>query len=246
LGNSRKKELSLSKTEKLIELLKEFSLKEVEEVELRDRQFVALKELYRNLEDRELFFKLVLINALLSYQLQMKGEDYWEAFSEFFKWKKGVEDFPEFLSKYNRRFLTAKLKRFEKVKPCVEELFKRFSLDELGSAPSLIADNLARCLNQSKSAKTVVFAVKMFSYAYKIAFGKFPDNLWDVEIPLDSRLKRLISSVKEWREVAEAVGIPPIRLDALIWVPMGESSENLNKFPPSLREKLLKLKEITG
>ena len=246
MGSLGKKEPSPSRTAKLVKLLKEFSLKEVEEVEVRDRQFIALKELYRSLKNRELFFKLVLINALLSYQLQMKGEDYWEAFSEFFKKGKEVKDFPDFLSRYNRRFLTAKLKRFEKVRLCVDELFRKFSIQELGERPSLIVDALAGCLGQKRSAKTVVFAVKMFSYAYKVVFDRFPENLWEIEIPLDSRLKKLIPSVEEWREVAEAVGIPPVRLDALVWVPMGESSESLTRFPEPVKEKLLKLKKLIG
>ncbi len=228
------------KIKKLTEVLKEFSLRDVEEIEEADRQFRALKELSKSVKDPEEFLKLIVINALLSYQLQMKGEEYWETFADFFKGGRGVDDFPSFLSLYNRRFLGAKLKRFEKVKRCVGELFKKYSLKELAGNLSLLVDFLAECLGQRRSAKTVVFAAKMFMYGYKIAFGRYPEGLWEIEIPLDSRLKRVIPSTGKWRELALEVGIPPIRLDALVWVPLG----GLSSLPEDLESKVERLKGV--
>jgi len=228
------------KKEKLKKVLKKFSLEDVEKVEEADRQFRALKELYEEVKNPERFLKLVIINALLSYQLQMKGEEYWEAFSEFFKKGKDIGDFQEFLSVYNRRFLSAKLKRFQKAKRCVEELFREFSVSDLGKNLKLLVDYLSKCMGQKKEAKTVVFAAKMFMYGYRIVFGKYPEGLWEIEIPLDSRLKKVIPTVREWRELSREVNIPPIRLDALVWVPMG----NLSPFPEDLKDKLNELKEV--
>ena len=228
------------KIKRLTEVLKDFSLKDIEEIESSDRQFKALRELFRGVKEPEKFLKLIVINALLSYQLQMKGEEYWEAFARFFKDAKGVDDFPDFLSLYNRRFLSAKLKRFKKVKRCVEELFRKFSLNELGENLELLVEHLSGCLSQKRDAKTVVFAAKMFMYGYRIAFGRYPGGLWNIEIPLDSRLKKVFPSVKEWREVARELGIPPIRLDALIWVPIG----GVSSLPPGLEEKVRRLKKV--
>ncbi|WP_456419906.1 N-glycosylase/DNA lyase [Thermovibrio sp.] len=228
------------KIKRLTEVLKDFSLKDIEEIESSDRQFKALREFFREIKEPEKFLKLIVINALLSYQLQMKGEEYWEAFARFFKDAKGVDDFPDFLSLYNRRFLSAKLKRFKKVKRCVEELFRKFSLNELGENLELLVEHLSGCLSQKRDAKTVVFAAKMFMYGYRIAFGRYPGGLWNIEIPLDSRLKKVFPTVKEWREVARELGIPPIRLDALIWVPIG----GVSSLPPQLEEKVRKLKKV--
>jgi len=225
------------KIRRLTELLKEFTLEDIERIESSDRQFRALEELFRELKNPREFLKLVVINALLSYQLQMKGEEYWEAFSEFFK-KRSLEAFPRFLSLYNRRFLGARLRRFERVKRCVEELFDRFSVDEIGKNLFILVDFLSECLGQKRDAKTVVFAAKMFMYGYKIAFGRYPRGLDRIEIPLDSRLKRIIPDVRQWRELSEKVGIPPLRLDGLIWVSVGGESS----IPPSLKEKVERLK----
>ena len=224
--------------EELTKALASFSPQDIEAVEEADRQFKALFELYQRLREPEEFLKLVVINALLSYQLQMKGEEYWEAFSKYFSNGRGINNFPDFLSKFNRRFLGAKLKRFKKVKECVEELFKKYPLEEIGRRLPLLVEALSECLGQRRDAKTVVFAAKMFMYGYKIAFNRYPEGLWEIEIPLDSRLKKVLPSTKEWRRVAEEVGIPPIRLDALIWVPMGGESS----IPEELKAKVEKLK----
>ncbi|WP_456455604.1 N-glycosylase/DNA lyase, partial [Thermovibrio sp.] len=148
--------------EKLVEALKSFTLSDVREIEESDRQYRALRELYLALKDRELFFKLVLLNSLLSYQLQMRGEDYWEKFSSFFK-ERALEEFEEFLSLYNRRFLPSKLKRYKKALKCVNSLFEKYSLEDLGRDLPLLTNYLSKCMGQKKDAKTIVFAAKMFT-----------------------------------------------------------------------------------
>ncbi len=208
-----------SRVEELYRKLSGLTVEDAIRVEEQDRQFKALQRLYEKIKNPELFLKITVINALLSYQLQMKGEDYWEKFSEFFSEKPEVDAFPEFLEKFNRRFLNAKLKRFEKVKKCVESLFKKRTVEEIGKNLKILVEELSACLNQRKDAKTVVFAAKMFMYGYRIVFGKDPEGLEEIEIPLDSRLKKLLPTVKEWRELSDRLGIPPIHLDALVWVP---------------------------
>ena len=210
---------SSKRVDELYQKLSGLTVEDAVRVEEQDRQFKALQRLYEKIKNPELFLKLTVINALLSYQLQMKGEDYWEKFSEFFSEKPEVDAFPEFLEKFNRRFLNAKLKRFEKVRKCVESLFKKRTVEEIGKNLKILVEELSACLNQRKDAKTVVFAAKMFMYGYRIVFGKDPEGLEEIEIPLDSRLKKLLPTVKEWRELSDRLGIPPIHLDALVWVP---------------------------
>ena len=208
----------------LISELSRFTVEDARRLEEQDRQFIALKNLYRYLEDTELFLKLVVINALLSYQLQMTGENYWEAFSDFFSRKPAVEAFPEFLREFNKRFLKARLKRFEKSKRCVDRIFERYSVDEIGKNLQILVDELSRCLKQKKTAKTVVFAAKMFMYGYRVVFDRDPEGIEGIDIPLDSRLKKLLPTVEEWRKLAEKLNIPPIHLDALVWIPMNRAN----------------------
>ena len=82
----------------LLKLLKSFTEEEIKLLESKDRQYRALKKLFSAVREPELFLKLVVINALLSYQLQMKGEDYWETFSRFFSENPNPENFEEFLN----------------------------------------------------------------------------------------------------------------------------------------------------
>jgi DNA-(apurinic or apyrimidinic site) lyase len=226
----------------LVSVLKKFSLSDVREVEEEDRQFRALKKLYSNLKNKELFFKLVLVNALLSYQLQMKGEDYWEAFSEFFSGNPSISEFPKFLKKFNKRFLPSKLKRLERALNCVNGIFERYNVRNFGENLKLLVKELSKCMKQKENAKTIVFSAKMFLYAYRIVFGKEPENLESIEIPLDSRLRKLFPELKTWRELSNRLKIPPIRLDALIWVTMGMNEDEIDRFPEDLRLKLIELK----
>jgi len=222
----------------LLKFLKSFSKEEIKLLESQDRQYRALKELFSAVKDRELFLKLVVANALLSYQLQMKGEDYWEAFSRFFSENPAPERFEEFLRNYNRRFLPAKLKRLKKVITCIEKITKEKSILAFGNNLKELVRELSLCLNQKEDSKTVVFAAKMFMYGYRIATGKEPKGLEEIAIPLDSRLSKINRDKKFWRELSAKSGIPQIHLDALFWIPL----KDLN-LPTDLREKIEKLRE---
>ena len=230
--------------DRLVSVLSRFSLSDIRKIEERDRQFQALKRLYSKLNDKELFFRLVLINALLSYQLQMKGEDYWEAFSDFFSEKPSVLYFREFLAKFNKRFLSSKLKRLERATGCVNGIFRRYALSDFAADLKVLVKELAKCMGQKETSKTIVFSAKMFLYAYRIAFGREPQGLEGIDVPLDSRLKKLFSDLKVWREISARLNVPPVHLDALVWVPMGMKAEELNAFPEELRRKILELKGV--
>ena len=230
--------------ENLLKVLKEFSKEDIERLESFDRQYRALEKLYKEIKNPPDFLKLVVINALMSYQLQMKGEKYWETFSEFFSESPEIERFEEFIKTYNKRFLNAKLKRLDKVIKCVEKLFSNYSLMDLGKDLTILVKELSECLNQKTDSKTVVFAAKMFMYGYRIAFGENPKKLEEIAIPIDSRLSKISSDKNFWKELSEKSGIPQIRLDAVLWIPMGMSEEEIEKLPEDLKSQSSNLKKF--
>jgi len=228
---------------RLSQVLKEFSLEDALRLEKFDRQYRALENLYNSLRDEGLFLKLVLVNALLSYQLPTKGEIYWENFARFFAKNPSPERFEEFLKRHNNRFLNSKLRRLQKVLRVVE----RLTVEELKSFcqnPTLLLDYLSENLRQEKSAKTLVFAVKMFIYACRIATGGKLVAPFEIEIPLDVRLRKIAPSLEFWRNLSREVNIPPLHLDTLVWVTMGADKRFLENLPPELKEKVVKLKEV--
>lgn len=231
------------KQNQLYEVLKEFTLEDALLLETFDRQYKALERLHRELKNNELFFKLVVVNALLSYQLPTKGEVYWENFGSFFAKNPSLEEFGEFLKRYNNRFLNSKLKRLQRVLKAVKKLTKE-ELIRFCKNPKGLLDYLSAQLNQEKTAKTLVFAVKMFIYACRIASGKNITAPFEIEIPLDVRLRKISESLEFWRSLSLKTNIPPLHLDTLIWVTLGADKSFLEKLPIGLKEKVEKLKEV--
>ena len=107
----------------LYKKLKDYNIEDAVKIEETDRQFIALKKLINNKENKELFLVLIIANSLICYQLSWKGEDYWEELCEYF-WNKQLDknnlinEFIIFLkqSKNNKRFINIKIKRLEKLK----------------------------------------------------------------------------------------------------------------------------------
>jgi len=227
--------------DKLYNKLKKYSIEDAIKFEEKDRQFLALKNLYKNKNfSNELYLFLIIINALISFQLSWKWEDYWEEFSTSPLFSFLIEEgninsqkiynfFEDLLKngKNNRRFVYMKLKR-------VEKLLNWFSIEKLEYLEyfyknmDILARDLAKVMNQKVDAKTIVFAVKMFSYWARNVFWylqNFPENLM---IPIDSRLENLYKKYNwEWSkkeiknyyiELSKKLDIPPLHLDAILWV----------------------------
>ena len=229
------------KGEKLLKALSEFTLEDALRLEELDRQYRALERLHSALGDNELFLKLVLVNALMSYQLPMRGERYWETFAGFFSEKKDLQRFEEFIRTYNNRFLSGKLRRLKRVLSLIENL-SREHLVQFCRNPEALLEYLSRNLKQPKDAKTLVFAVKMFIYACRIATGKPIRAPFGIDIPLDVRLKKIADDLGFWRSLARRLGIPPLHLDALVWVTMGADKRFIENLPEDLKEKVSNLK----
>lgn len=217
---------------KLYKKLKKYNFKDAINFEEKDRQFLALEKLWKNLKKRKLinfYLSLIIANSIVCYQLSGKWEDYWEEFSEYFSQEKNIwKDIIKFLTKFlktcqnNKRFTEIKIKRLKKL----ETFFIKFYEKELYFYKNMIEfrDILAKIMEQKKDAKTIVFAVKMFSYWARNVFNFeiFPKEIF---IPIDSRLTKLFKKYKEnytdikkfYIDLSEKLNIPLLHLDWIIW-----------------------------
>lgn len=225
------------KIRKLREILSELGLECARTIEEKvDLQFSALENLHRNLNNDELFIKLVLANALVSYQLSGTGEEWWWEFSRHFSKNKDLrsikKSYADFLpgSKTNRRLVGAKLKRLEKLEP----FLKGLTIGDLrGYYDNMLRlrGDMAKALNSRRDAKTIVFAVKMFGYAARIAFKEFKPYPMEIPIPEDVRInaytRRFTNELpsKFWSRIAREVSIPPLHIDSMVWPALGKNDE---------------------
>jgi len=215
---------------KLFEKLKKYSISDAIKIEESDRQFIALNNLYQNIQNKDFYLPLIISNSLICYQLSWKWEDYWEEFSEYFSKnfvdeKNFLDELKKFLenSKNNKRFFKIKSKRLEKNFNFIEKFFGKEKFFYLNMI--FLRDELAKNMNQNISAKTIVFAIKMFSYWARNIFNfqKFPE---EIKIPIDSRLENLFEKYWEWEknskifysELSKKLKIPELHLDAILWV----------------------------
>ncbi|KUH32770.1 N-glycosylase [Thermococcus celericrescens] len=237
----------------LREILSELGIDCARTIEERvDLQFDALKNLHENLKNNELFIKLVMANSLVSYQLTAKGERWWWEFSKHFSenppGRSISEAYSRFLpnSRTNRRLVTGKVKRLERIEPFFDSLSLGDLRDYYFNGMERLRDELAKALGSKKSAKTIVFAVKMFGYAGRIAFGEFVPYPMAIEIPDDVRInaytKRFTNEppVSFWGRIAEETGIPPLHIDSILWPVLGGNDEVLRR----LREHCTKWEDV--
>ncbi|EKD65938.1 MAG: hypothetical protein ACD_49C00074G0015 [uncultured bacterium (gcode 4)] len=220
--------------DKLIEILSKYKIEDIIELERKDRQFIAIKSLFESLENKSYFLSLIVTNALLSYQLSSSGEEYWEEFCQFaseykfwiwFKINVLKEFFEIFLiqSKWNKRLVNMKKIRINKILKFIDKFHdnEAFYYENM----TVFLNDLSTAMAQKKTAKTLVFAVKMFSYGARIYFDKFILVPYEVAMPMDSRISKItkiynnsnLSPLDFWFQISEKVGIPCIHLDALLW-----------------------------
>ncbi len=226
--------------EKLYTILKDFTIKDAIFNEENDRQFLALKDLYEKINNKELFLPLVLSNSIVCYQLSSSWEKYWEEFSqEASKFNFATMDdiyffFIDFLPKstWNKRFLDTKISRLKKLRPFLDDLF--FNQKYFYKNMALLQKKLADTMNQKLWDKTIVFWVKMYSYGSRIRFWNLIEFPKEIVIPIDSRLENMFEKFKwdfTWNiesfysELAKKMNLAPLHLDWLIWTKYGEIME---------------------
>ncbi len=220
--------------EKLIKNLKKYNIKDIIKMEEKDRQFLAIKQLYKNIKNSNYFLPLIITNALLWYQLSSKWENYWEEFCYEvlnFNFKKDFsvfeieEFFKNFLpkSKWNKRLLNIKISRIKKILLFLDEFIGK---EEIYYENILqFQEVLAKFMKQKNDAKTIVFSIKMFHYWARLKFKKFIPIPFEIAIPIDSRIKKLtkkynnlwLSTKDFWFFVSKKVNIPILHLDTFLW-----------------------------
>jgi len=225
----------------LISILKAFSLEDVLIFEEKyDEQYKAIKHLAFFQENPDLTNIIVLLNALVSYQLNCFGEDYWWEFSNYFsrvKISSPIEDMISFLkrSSCNKRLLDVKISKLKGSRIIVETIRNntRKYAEDLLTLWRIIYTSL----KMKREAKTVVFSIKMFNYSTRITFGKRFIIPFEIPIPLDSRILKITYSlgvkgneIEFWHNISKEVGIPPLHLDSLLWVSFrfSKESESIN------------------
>ncbi|MCD6324578.1 MAG: N-glycosylase/DNA lyase, partial [Desulfurococcales archaeon] len=187
--------------------------------------------------------QLMGMNALVSYMIPVRGEEFWTSFMEFAvkmcRNRGALEIVEEFTKQHNRFSLTAKLCRIKEFGKCVADNQPPYK--DLGEYWKF----LRTCLHAEGVEKTIAFSVKMVYYVLKSA-GLNPQIPEWIPLPADRRaaavtltsgcvlptpkdlnslrslakdLFRKASLIREvWSSVGEMSGIPPLRLDVAVWL----------------------------
>lgn len=177
-----------------------------------DKQYLALKTLYNKL-NTDKFLTLIVKNALISYQLTSKGEEYWMEFSEYFSTNPdgSLEDFLK-NSQGNRMYHKAKLSRLKKLE---DEVFGLEYYENMEKLKEILENKL------ESTGKTVYFAVKMYGYGARIVKNKFIPYPMSIPIPYDLRIIRLSERLgwdfNRWNQIALATKVPPLHIDSILW-----------------------------
>ncbi len=239
-----------ARVSRIAEAVRKVGMDAVRAIEENDPQYKALRRLVEGLGDPCLAGFLAVANALVSYRLSLPGEEYWEEFSEAalrYRWGMGIQGFFEdFLrsSKANRLGVEAKLRRIRRLLGTINPEKICGMCGDLEGLRTLIA----RALGSKPGSKTIVFAVKMYYYICRIT-GDEPRIPMGIEIPVDSRIALLAATsgiivdggwrsiwrrlyreepglaARAWGMVAQAAGVPPLNLDALLWLPARAARE---------------------
>lgn len=227
----------------LEKFLSKYDILKAKELEHQDPQFLALEKCWWNTQNKDtnLFLFLVIQCSLVSYQIAWSGELRRTEFGKKIQkdWnilldirnkdQSNTERRFNFLktSKNNKRIYNIKKSRIEKLNKLLntEKDFFQYhnNLEELNNI-------LAKTMNTQVHSKTIVFAIKMFGYAYTIISWKDIDYPISINIPVDSRLKKIyrINENKDpineleiynyfWK-LSKKFQIPPLDLDAILWL----------------------------
>lgn len=210
-------------------------------IESRDRQYIALKDLYSNFLDKDFYLCLILANSLICYQLSSSGEEYWEEFSGYFS-ENNISSKDEILprlkafmlsSKWNKRLQNIKLKRLDKLKIVLDIIIKNEYLyyKDMNKLLNILSDTM----KQKKDAKTIVFAIKMFGYGGRVRFDELVYFPTQIMIPVDSRLQNIYNKynldrdlkiMDFYKKIWDSLNIPLLHLDSILWVNYNEIINN--------------------
>lgn len=225
----------------LEKFLKKYNIKKAKELEHKDPQFLALKKCRNKIKnkDKNLFLFLVIQCSIVSYQIAWSGELWRTEFGEKVQndWdillytrnnnQSNTERRFNFLksSKNNKRIYNIKKSRIEKLNKLLltEKDFSKYQ-----NKLEILNEILAKTMWTKLYSKTIVFAIKMFGYAHRIISGndtKYPQS---INIPVDSRLKKIYklntdkdtndeSKIRKYFwDLSSKFSIPPLDLDTIL------------------------------
>ncbi len=201
-----------------------------------DKQFKSIEKIIQKFPDQKskiLFW--IIQNALVSFQLSWNWENRREEFSNYV-----INNLDIFLTnnftfrknllsncKNNQRFKKLKLQRIKKSLK-IQDIIKNHRKNLYHNMINL-NKLLSEIMNQPKTAKTIVFAVKMFGYWARINY-KFIPYPFEIDIPVDSRITKIYLKEKRldqatpkeirnyFRQLSRQIWLPPLHLDSLLWV----------------------------
>lgn len=226
--------------DEIIDQINNFESKELYELQQYDLQYIAIKNLYKNIQDKEIFLKIITINSLLTYQLSSTWEKYWLNFSEYFskiKIDNLKDSFTNFLSLYNKRLLKNRIKRLDKILIFIENISLKQLLIYWKNQEKLLYD-LSYNLKQKQDAKTIVFCMKIFIWWNNIIWIETKYNPI-IFIPLDNRLSKISQHKTFWLEMKTKSKHPLLLLDSLFFMILWNQIENIKN--KNIRKKVLNL-----
>jgi len=209
-----------------------------EGVDPQMRAVSAILERYSRLEDSAFY---VLGVATVSYMLTARGEEHWRLAASYPS-DNPLNDLRRFVASSPSLRLSrcARMARIERIARFYPRFLERFGayLEDLDA----LRRDLAHALGADMDTKTVVFAVKMFYYVAR-ASGVGVCVPSSIPIPVDRRLclisllsgivrggaadareaRKLLSRAPHivraaWGAACREGGVPPLRLDALLWL----------------------------
>jgi len=209
----------------LIDILSKFSIEEILYFEENyDLQYRYLRFLYKNIKNRDLFLRLIVINSLLAFQLSYKGEKFWKIFSIYFsKYNDDIyNNFLSFIDLYNRRYKEIKIKRLNRIYNWIKDKDLLIYKDDLVKFNS----EIAKVMGQNIYDKTIVFSTKIYGYGLRIIGYKiiFP---FEIFIPIDNRVGKISKDKNYWIKLSKEINIPLLHIDSLIWITMGLNNDKI-------------------
>jgi len=248
----------VSRVEAVADALSEIPLEAIESLELADPQYHAARLVAEVYGEPGLAW--IVANALVSYRLTSRGEEYWVEFANRLAEQKPplsdiVGFFRQFLpsSRGNRMLIAQKLGRLQRALPALRRIASNPL--EYRDLTRLVQELSAR-LGSRPYEKTIVFAAKMAYYFFKSIGVEVEGE--SIPLPVDARIALITSTsrivyesparivarpenvVKAWQMVSEKSSIPTIHLDAIIWLPAAGIDRIVRRDIEKAREKFAK------
>lgn len=231
--------------QKLLNYFQNYTLEDIILAEESDSQFQVLQKSFPSIDEKA-FVVWVVTNAIICYQLSSSGEAYWQEVAEFLKYsypknsqthlsaEKMIQNFLEFLPKStgNKRLVNMKTKRLQKFQAFLDIFIEK--PEYFYHHQDEFMQTLSKVMKQKMGAKTIVFSLKMFLYAGRIAYNQTILADKKYPLPIDSRLtkiylahntKKSLKIERFYEILCKKLGFPAIHFDAILWIKADELVE---------------------